>query len=85
MTEEQQVTSPVRALREQVPKSQNELATEAGISRSFLCEVEAGKYVPKPRVIRKLASILHVDPNQLNSQIRAHVTDQRSRKPARVA
>lgn len=83
MAEKPQVTSPVRALRERATKSQNELAAQVGISRSFLCEVEAGKYLPKPLLIRRLAAILDVPADVLHAEMRAHVNSRR--EPANQA
>jgi transcriptional regulator with XRE-family HTH domain len=79
MTEEQQVTSPVRRRREAAVMGQNELAKKSGIGRSSLCEYEAGKYVPKPRRIRALARALGVAPVELDAEIRAHVAALRER------
>ena len=47
-------------------KNQTKLAKAAGISRSYLNEIESGKKQPSRPVIAALAGVLGLDPNELS-------------------
>lgn len=53
----------IRNLREEKKFSLQELAKEAGISFSFLSEIENELKIPSNNVIEKIAKALSVDPN----------------------
>lgn len=48
-------------------KNQTKLAKAAGISRSYLNEIESGKKQPSRPVIASLANVLELDPNDLST------------------
>jgi transcriptional regulator with XRE-family HTH domain len=53
----------IRSLREAKKLSLQELAKEAGISFSFLSEIENELKIPSNTIIEKIANALSVDPN----------------------
>ncbi len=55
----------IRQVREQRVWGQAELARKAGISANTLYRIEAGRHVPRPATIRKLAQALGVSPETL--------------------
>lgn len=55
----------IRRLRHARGLSQDDLAYEAEISRSYLSQIEKGKYWASLRIIAKLAGVLDVDPAEL--------------------
>jgi transcriptional regulator with XRE-family HTH domain len=52
----------LRRLRHEREMSQDELAYEADVSRSFLSQIEKGKYHVGLEIIGKLATALRSDP-----------------------
>ena len=50
----------IRERREQLGISQKELAEKAGISQSFLCDIELGSCKPSIDTAVKLAQVLYV-------------------------
>ena len=50
----------IRERREQLGISQKELAEKAGISQSFLCDIEQGRCKPSIDTAVKLAHVLDV-------------------------
>ena len=50
----------IRERREQLGISQKELAEKAGISQSFLCDIEQGRCKPSIDTAIKLAQVLDV-------------------------
>jgi transcriptional regulator with XRE-family HTH domain len=52
----------LRRLRHERGLSQDELADEAGLSRSYLSQIEVGKYHVSLKIIAKLAKALATDP-----------------------
>ena len=50
----------IRERREQLGISQKELAEKAGISQSFLCDIEQGRCKPSIDTAIKLARVLDV-------------------------
>lgn len=55
----------LRAIRESQMVTPKELALEAGISLSYLCDLEAGRKHGSEKVIRMLADALKVSPRAL--------------------
>lgn len=55
----------VRRLREEAGLSQEQLAFEAGMKRSYLSDVERGVRNPTVRALARLATALAVDPRSL--------------------
>jgi transcriptional regulator with XRE-family HTH domain len=56
--------SNLRRLRNAKGLSQDGLAQEAGISRSYLNQIEKGSFNVSLKVIGKLAETLHVEPGE---------------------
>ena len=52
----------LRRLRAKKGYSQDDLAYEARISRSYLSQLEKGKFYASLKIIGKLADVLEVDP-----------------------
>jgi len=52
----------LRRLRHARGLSQDELADEAGMSRSYLAQIETGKYHVSLKIIAKLARALNAEP-----------------------
>ena len=55
----------LRAARERIGFSQDDLAGKAGVSRSVVAFAELGSSLPQPRNRRKLADALGVDLEEL--------------------
>ena len=55
----------LRRLRNERGLSQDDLAYEAEVSRSYLSQLEKGKYHASLKIIGKLAEILKVEPAEL--------------------
>jgi transcriptional regulator with XRE-family HTH domain len=55
-----QFAKRLRALREAAGKSQGDLADEAGLSRTYLNQLEAGKRDPSLSTLTRLARALRV-------------------------
>lgn len=55
----------LRRLRNAKGLSQDDLAYEAGISRSYLSQIEKGAFYVSLKVIGKLADTLQIDPAEL--------------------
>lgn len=54
----------LRKLRNAKGLSQDDLAYDAEISRSYLSQLEKGKYYASLKIIGRLAEILEVDPTE---------------------
>lgn len=52
----------LRRLRHAKDMSQDDLAYEAGISRSYLSQLEKGSFYASLKIIGKLADVLKVEP-----------------------
>jgi DNA-binding XRE family transcriptional regulator len=57
--------NPIRVWREYRGLSQQQLAEQAGISKPYLSQLEAGRREASQRVIRRLAAALRVDLDDL--------------------
>ncbi|BCG94453.1 helix-turn-helix domain-containing protein [Mesorhizobium sp. 131-2-1] len=55
----------LRRLRHARGLSQDDLAYEAQVSRSYLSQIEKGKYYASLRIIEQLAVVLQVEPWEL--------------------
>jgi transcriptional regulator with XRE-family HTH domain len=55
----------LRHVRERKALTQEELAAQAGISRTALSRIESGVTEPRPSTLRKLADALGVEPEAL--------------------
>ena len=55
----------LRQLRHERGLSQDDLAYEAGISRSYLSQVEKGVFYASLRIVGRLAEALQVEPAEL--------------------
>jgi transcriptional regulator with XRE-family HTH domain len=55
----------IRAFREQRGLTQEQLALEAGMKRSYVSELERGLRNPTVRALGRLASALGIDPAEL--------------------
>ena len=60
----------LRDLRLEVPLTQLELAQRAGVSKTTIVNIEAGRIAPHPPTVRKLAEALGVDPRVLTRHLR---------------
>jgi transcriptional regulator with XRE-family HTH domain len=55
----------LRRLRHERGLSQDDLAYEAEISRSYLSQLEKGSYYASLKIIGKLSTVLNVEPAEL--------------------
>lgn len=55
----------IKKRRVALKKTGRQLARESGVSSGYLSQIEAGRYIPKPEVLKKLAKPLHIDYDQL--------------------
>jgi len=55
----------LRKLRHERDLSQDDLAYEAGISRSYLSQIEKGTFYASLKIIERVARVLKVDPSVL--------------------
>ena len=58
----------LRRLRNAKGLSQDDLAYEAEVSRSYLSQLEKGAYYASLKIVGKLATVLGVDPAELLRQ-----------------
>ena len=65
MTVELALGHEIKKGREALHKSQEDLAFEAGIHRTYVSMIERGKKSPTLAVIVRLANALHVKPSEL--------------------
>jgi transcriptional regulator with XRE-family HTH domain len=54
----------LRRLRNAKGMSQDSLALDAGISRSYLSQIESGSYYVSIKIVGKLADVLNVEPEE---------------------
>jgi transcriptional regulator with XRE-family HTH domain len=55
----------LRRLRHAKGLSQDALAYEAGVSRSYLSQIEKGAFFASLKIVGRLADALHVEPAEL--------------------
>lgn len=65
MTVELALGREIKKVREALHKSQEDLAFEAGIHRTYVSMIERGKKSPTLAVIVRLANALNVKPSEL--------------------
>lgn len=61
----------LRNLRADHVLSQQELARRAGVSKTTIIQLEAGRTRPHPLTVRKIAAALGVPARELSSQLRS--------------
>lgn len=61
--------STLRQLREQHHLTQEQLAVAAEVSTSTVYHIEAGKVQPRTAIIRRLARVLGVSPDEIEFEI----------------
>lgn len=61
----QKVAERIRQAREESGMSQEELAHDAKIYRTYIGHLENGKYSPSAFMIYKIAKVLKIKPNEL--------------------
>jgi transcriptional regulator with XRE-family HTH domain len=54
----------LRRLRNAKGLTQDELAADAGISRSYLSQIESGSFYVSIKIIGKLADVLNAEPEE---------------------
>jgi transcriptional regulator with XRE-family HTH domain len=59
----------IKLMREEQGLSQQELADYAELDRSYISDMERGRYNPTLRSIYKLAEILKIKPNKLIEKV----------------
>lgn len=55
----------IRSKRKEVGLTQLMVATQAGLSRNYISDIESGRYTPSVDTLAKLARILNIDLNFL--------------------
>ena len=55
----------IRKFRHAAGLSQDDLAYEAKVSRSYLSQIEKGSYYASLKIIERLAKVLKVEPSEL--------------------
>jgi transcriptional regulator with XRE-family HTH domain len=70
----------LRRLRHERAMSQDDLAYEAGISRSYLSQLEKGAFYASLKIIGKIADVLKAEPGAF---LRLPERDKASRKKSR--
>jgi len=58
--------NPVRVWREYRELTQEALATQAGISKAYLCQIETGKRVGTIKTLKAIAGALGIRPDDLH-------------------
>jgi len=61
----QKIAKKVKKAREEAGLSQEELAHQAGIYRTYIGHIENGRYSPSAYIIYKIAKVLKVNLNDL--------------------
>lgn len=75
----------IRQQRELASLPMRQLATMAGISGPYLSQIENGLRTPSDQVIRSLATILGIDPDELLSETRTTDELEEGRRRTRKA
>ena len=60
----------LRELRAEQVLSQQDLATRAGVSKTTVVQIEAGRIRPHPSTVRKLAAALGLPARELRDRLR---------------
>ena len=72
MTIEQALGREIKKARESLQKSQETLAFDAGVHRTYVSLIERGQKSPTLAVIARLAKALNVRPSELLRRVEAH-------------
>ena len=62
---EKAIGQAIREARKKKDLTQEEVSKKVGCSRTYLAEIESGKYLPGWEVLRKLAKELKINLNSL--------------------
>ena len=73
MTVELALGREIKKVREALQKSQEALAFEAGIHRTYVSMIERGKKSPTLAVIVRLANALNVKPSELLQRVEVEI------------
>ncbi len=65
---EQSIGDSIRARREELGLSQESLALECGLHRTYISQLERGKKSPTLRVLIVIAQVLKIEPSELVRQ-----------------
>lgn len=65
MDNKKRIGEVIKEKRTQTSKTQLQVSKDTGISRSYLSDVENGRYMPSVETLIKLASYLEIDLNFL--------------------
>ena len=68
----------LRRLRHELEMSQDDLAYEAEVSRSYLSQIEKGSYYASLKIIERLAKVLKVQPAELLQPLPTRTKPRRS-------
>jgi transcriptional regulator with XRE-family HTH domain len=60
-----EVSEPISDLVPFAPEYRDDLAYEAGVSRSYLSQLEKGAYYASLKIVGRLAEALEVEPSEL--------------------
>ena len=71
----------VRAQRRLAQVSQRNLARMAGVSDSYLSQLERGNYRPSPQVVKSIAEAFRLEPKQLYTML-GFIEDEADAKPS---
>lgn len=52
------IAEQMRERRKEIRMTQEELAARIGASRSYICDIECGRYDPSIKTLRKIAKVL---------------------------
>jgi transcriptional regulator with XRE-family HTH domain len=66
----------LRELRLDQALTQQELASKAGLSKTTIVNIEAGRIWPHPPTVRKIAAVLGIPPKQLVQALREQTEGQ---------
>ncbi len=67
----------IKEARKKSGLTQAKLAEEAGISRSYLADAEAGRYNPSVKTLLSIAAVCHVDLNFLTGMLEIQTNEGR--------
>jgi transcriptional regulator with XRE-family HTH domain len=65
--EKNNIAQRIRAFRKLKGYTQNELADQLGVSIAILGAIERGTRKPDSRIIQKIAAVLGIEPDELQS------------------
>lgn len=59
------INEVLKEARKHTGKTQQQIANEAGVVRSYYADIERGRYTPSLKLLSRLGTILHIDLNFL--------------------